>query len=307
MKKAIVSGANGFVGSWLVEKLVENDVHVTAVVKEGSEDTTSIDQLDNVNVVYCDLSNIKSLTETIEDRKFDCFYHLAWMSPGGAGRADYKIQLDNVRYACDVIHVAKKLDCKKVLLAGTVTEHLIEDINLLNPKAQNNIYGVCKHTARCLTLIESEKVAIECIWMQFSNLYGPRSINGNIVGYTISKLLNGYDAEFGPANQVYDLLYIEDLAYAAYLLGFTKTDRQDYYIGSGSPRLLKDYLLDIGRLLGRPEKILIGARDDDGTRYKKEWFDIEALKKTTGFEAKIDFSTGIDRTISWMKEFSNIK
>ena len=60
------------------------------------------------------------------------------------------------------------------------------------------------------------------MWMQFSNLYGPYSINGNIVGYTIKELLLGREATFGPANQIYDLLYIEDLVYAVARLLYRK-------------------------------------------------------------------------------------
>lgn len=67
--------------------------------------------------------------------------------------------------------------------------------------------------------ILTNRLNLEFVWMQFSNLYGPYSINGNIVGYTIKEILEGRNAIFGTAQQPYDLLYIEDLVYAAYLLG----------------------------------------------------------------------------------------
>lgn len=300
MKKAIITGANGFVGSWLVKTLSENMVHVTAIIRNESEDVSEISTCDNINIVYCDLSELNSLVSLISERDYDVFYHLAWVSAGGVGRADYNVQLNNVKYACDAVKVASILGCKKILFAGTVSEHLVDNVANLNAKAQNNVYAVCKHTTRCLVNIECEKYGINCVWMQFSNLFGPGSLNGNIVGYTIRELLAGHDATFGPATQLYDLLYIKDLVVAAFLLGKCDTKLKIYYIGSGMPMVLKDYLLEIGKLMGMQERIKIGVREDDGTRYSKDWFDINPLVKDTGYSPSSKFREGILETINWM-------
>lgn len=137
--------------------------------------------------------------------------------------------------------------------------------------------------------------------MQFSNLYGPYSINGNIVGYTIKEILEGRNAIFGTAQQPYDLLYIEDLVYAAYLLGEKDVKRTCYYLGSGNPKILKDYLIRIGELCGNPDAIKIGARADDGLKYDLEWFDASALIEDTGYMPRISFDQGVLNTINWMK------
>ena len=225
MKKAIVTGANGFVGYWLVRELQHHGVSVTAVIKDENENISALEEFPDVEIVYCDLSELLDLPARIPARDYDVFYHLAWVSAGGAGRANYAVQLNNVKYACDAVTAATVIGCKKILFAGTVTERIAENILNLSAKAVNNIYGVCKHMTHCLVDIESKRQGIEYLWMQFSNLYGPYSINGNIVGYTIKELLSGNEPTFGPSNQPYDLLYIEDLARAAYLLG-SRTTRQ---------------------------------------------------------------------------------
>lgn len=301
MKKAIVTGANGFVGYWLIKELQKNGVQVTAVIKDEFENISMFGEFSDVQIVYCDLSNIDSLTNKIIERDFDVFYHLAWISAGGPGRSDYAVQLLNVKYACDVVHVACTLGCKKILFAGTVTEKIAENILNLSAKAQNNIYGICKHLTHCLIDIECKKQNIDYVWMQFSNLYGPYSVNGNIVGYTIKELLNGNDALFGPAQQIYDLLYIEDLAYAVYLLGEKSTKRNCYYIGSGNIRTLAEYLKEIESICGLSGKVKIGARPDDGTRYEASWFDITPLVEDTDYTTKVQFVDGINQTINWMK------
>ena len=301
MKKAIVTGANGFVGYWLVRELQRHDVRVTAVIKDENENISMFREFPAVDVVYCDLSEFRSLPDRILDRDYDVMYHLAWVSAGGNGRADYSVQLDNVKYACDAVGAAAAIGCRRILFAGTVTERIAGNILNLSAKAVNNIYGVCKHMTHCLVDIESRRQGIDYVWMQFSNLFGPYSINGNIVGYTIKELLSGRDAGFGPADQPYDLLYIEDLAYAAYLLGDRQTTRNVYYVGSGNIRILSDYLKEIGRIMGAEERIRIGARPDDGTRYLAEWFDISPLIADTGYRTRFSFEEGVLKTIDWMK------
>lgn len=301
MKKAIVTGANGFVGYWLLRELHKNGVHVTAVIKDENENISMLSEFKNIDIVYCDLCQLDTLVDKVLTKDYDVMYHLAWVAAGGVGRADYNIQLNNVKYACDAVRVAKKLGCSKVLFAGTITEKIAENILNLSSKAVNNIYGICKHMSHCLVDVESRKMGIDYVWMQFSNLYGPYSINGNIVGYTIKELLQGNYAFFGPAQQPYDLLYIEDLAYAAYLLGEKPTRSHCYYLGSGDVRILSDYLKEIGAACGMEDKIKIGARPDDGTRYDANWFDITTLKEDTGYKPRISYLDGLQKTINWMK------
>ncbi|MBT9666107.1 NAD(P)-dependent oxidoreductase, partial [Parabacteroides distasonis] len=104
---------------------------------------------------------------------------------------------------------------------------------------------------------------------------------GNLVSYTLGELMAGKEAAFGPALQPYDFIYVDDLIEAVYRLGFKETNKPFYYIGSGNPRVLKDYLIRIGELV--------------------DMFDNSNLVSTIGEYASIDFDKGIDKTINWLK------
>ncbi|MDE6096950.1 MAG: NAD(P)-dependent oxidoreductase [Muribaculaceae bacterium] len=301
MKSAIVTGANGFVGYWLTKELSDNGCNVIAIVRDSSSDVSKLKSLNGVTIVYCPLSNLKNLPDKINKKGYDAFYHLAWTGAGGDTRADYDIQIRNAQYCCDAVYAAAHLECSSILLSGTVTENLVKNVLHKSMVAKNEIYGVCKQFAHYLSYIESQRFNIRHIWMQFANLFGPGSINGNIVGYTIEQILKGENACFGPANQYYDLLYVTDLAHAAYLLGKSSKTQGCYYIGSGTPRKLQSYLLEIGEVLGKPHLIKIGERQDDGTRYDESWFDISALKNETGYTPITTFEKGIIHTKEWMK------
>lgn len=77
MKKAIVTGSNGFVGSNVCKRLCADGVKVYAVVKDKNEKINNIEKLDGIEIVYCELDEIETLFDKISDRDVDVFYHFA--------------------------------------------------------------------------------------------------------------------------------------------------------------------------------------------------------------------------------------
>ena len=125
-------------------------------------------------------------------------------------------------------------------------------------------------------------------------------MTGNLVSYTLQEILSDKDATFGPAQQPYDFIYIDDLIEAIVRLGDAVNSRTTYFIGSGSPRPLHEYLSEIGSLSGRQERIKIGIRNDDGVRYDFSMFDTSPLRQDIGEYNTTPFGEGIKKTISWM-------
>ena len=94
---------------------------------------------------------------------------------------------------------------------------------------------------------------------------------------------------------------LEDLIEAVYRLGANETKKAFYYIGSGSPRILKNYLLRIGELVGYADKVGIGIRPDDGIKYSMDMFCNKDLVEAVGEYVSTDFDNGINKTIAWLK------
>ena len=117
---------------------------------------------------------------------------------------------------------------------------------------------------------------------------------GGNTGKTIENVLNAWNIR-------HDFIYVDDLIEAVYRLGFKETNKPFYYIGSGNPKVLKDYLIRIGELVGCADKVGIGVREDDGVKYTMDMFDNSNLVSTIGEYASIDFDKGINKTINWLK------
>lgn len=300
MKNVIVTGANGFIGSTLVNNLLKNGIKVVAIdISFAVPRILNCDQVVKLEVGLDDIERLKTL---IPAGEYDAMYHLAWAGVNGPFKADPSVQLNNIQLGINCAQLSKSIGVKKLLCAGTVAEQAVRSLPNLSQTSGGMMYGVAKHCAHLMLEDYCKNIGLQFVWMQFSNIYGVGNKTGNLVSYTLGELLKGNEATFGPAAQPYDFIYVDDLLEAVYRLGDSETKQACYYIGSGSPRILKEYLLEIGELAGMKEKIGIGIRPDDGIKYNFSMFDTTPLKEAIGDYVSIPFGEGIKKTINWLKE-----
>lgn len=295
MKRVIVTGANGFIGSSLISKLIKKNIEVIAV--DISFLNSKLPQCDLIKEIEVGLDDVEKLENNIPDNEYDIFYHFAWAGVNGAAKANPIVQLKNAEMAINCATVAKKVRCEKFLCAGTIAERATESLSNLKKTNGGMLYGVAKHATHLMLETYCKNIGLDFVWMQFSNIYGPENKTGNLVSYTIEELVKGNEATFGPALQPYDFIYVEDLIEAVMRIGENKTNKNCYFIGSGEPRILKEYLFEIGKLYGKEELIKVGLRPDDGIKYTLEMFDTSDLVNDIGNYVSKSFTDGIRYTL----------
>ena len=300
MKNVIVTGANGFLGSTLIKTLVASKIKVLAI--DVAFEPCHIPDSELVTKLETFITGVDDLTAKIPAGKYDAFYHFAWAGVNGVVKANPIAQIKNMEMAVICMAVCKQISCKKFLCAGTIAEQSVNSLPILDKTSGGMMYGVAKHCTHLVLDNYSKNIEQPFVWMQLSNIYGPGNMTGNLVSYTLSELLSGNDPCFGPANQPYDFVGVNDTIEAIKRLGEKNTPKNAYYIGSGTPRLLRDYLLAIGKALGCPERIRIGERPDDGIKYTLDMFDASDTKNDIGEYITKSFENGIVETIEWMKE-----
>lgn len=294
MKRIIVSGASGFIGSALVRRLEKEDVHIWALDKVFREGA-----LPESEKITClkDSSNIEELRELFDNADYDSFYNIAWQGVNGPDKTKYDIQIDNIMLALRYAELAKNVGCKKYLCAGTIAERAIESLKSLDKTSGGMMYSAAKKCGNILLETYCKNVGLNFIWMQFSNIYGPKNKTGNLISYTLDQLNKGEPAIFGPAQQPYDFLYVDELIEAVCRLGIQNTKENFYYIGSGKPRILEEYLRTVGEIYGRPDLIHIGERNDDGIKYSYEMMDNSKTVSDIGDYISDSFENHIKYTI----------
>ena len=295
MKAILVTGAGGFLGASLTARLLAGGLDVIAV----DQSTAALDHLHHsrLTLVRTDLE-APSWQNLLPDRDYGAFYHLAWRGVNGPEKADPYVQLSNLRLALRCADTAKALGCEKFLCAGTIAERAVESLPTLAQVSGGMMYSAAKQSCRLLLETRCKNIGLPFVWMQLSNAYGPGNKTGNLISYTLSQLRKKEPATFGPARQPYDFIFVRDLMEAMFRLGTMPTSRSAYFIGSGQPALLSDYLHVIGRLAGSPDLIRIGERPDDGIRYSWEMLDTSPLVRDIGPYVSGSFEDHIRETLT---------
>ncbi len=302
MKKVIVTGANGFVGSALVKELVKNDVEVLAMDMPGCNGNLPV--CDKVKFLPLALDNISSLKDLINDRDFDCFYHFAWAGSAGAARADTKLQLQNAQWSIECLRAAKEVGCQKFVAAGSIMEHetMAAAFAAGNKPGLGYIYGSGKLVAHTMAMSVAADIGIDLVWAEITNAYGVGELSPRMVNTTIRKVIKGEEPQFTAGTQNYDFVYIDDVAKAFYLIGKNGKPFNEYLIGSSNAKPLKEFLLEMKAAIAPDLNFIFGDIPFTGINLPLEKYDCSKTEKDTGFKAQISFGEGCRRTMEWLKQ-----
>ena len=112
--------------------------------------------------------------------------------------------------------------------------------------------------------------------------------------------------EFNPAEQIWDYIYVDDLANAFIALAANGKDQKCYTLGTGEGRLLRDYIYAIRDAIDTTLDIGIPEASDTDEYVMKLEADITDLVSDTGFVPEVSFEDGIRRTVEWAKEHMTI-
>lgn len=300
MKKAIVTGANGFVGSALIQELLANGVEVIALDREGCRQNLP----EGVIFLPCELSEIACLVDRPEVVDADVFYHFAWAGSAGPARADTALQLQNAQWTVDSLRTAKQLGCKKFICAGSIMEHetIAAGFAQGNKPGLGYIYGSGKLVAHTMCKSVAADIGIDLVWAKITNAYGVGELSPRFVNTTIRKILHGEPLQFTSGTQNYDFVYITDVAKAFYLIGEKGKPFCDYLIGSSHARPLKEFVLEMKHSLAPDREFIFGDIPFTGIDLPLTQFDCSQTEKDTGFRAEISFYDGVRMTMDWIKK-----
>ncbi len=299
--KAIVTGANGFVGSNLVKKLLSEGVEVLAVSLSFENSRLKPHKL--LKTLEMDVQDIKRLGEYVDAGECDLFYHFAWQGSAGAGRGDAELQVKNAMQTLMCLQEAANLGCKKFICAGSIMEY---ESNLV-VYAQGSkpglayIYGAGKTLAHELCKPVANSLGIDLVWAYITNAYGVGENSPRFINTTLCKIINGDPLEFTSGTQNYDFVYIDDVANAFYLLGLHGKANKGYVIGSGHAKPLREFVLELCQANAPDREPLFGNVPFTGVNVPLEVYSIHELESDCVFTAEVSFAEGTKRTLDWLR------
>ncbi len=298
MKRAIITGATGAVGTALVRELIEQNIEVLVLCREGSSRNCLIPEHPLVERKFCRLQELETL-ENDTGKEYDVFYHFAWEGTTGADRENMYLQNQNVRYALAAVETAARFGCKRFVGAGSQAEYGRVE-GLLRPDTPvfpEMGYGMAKLCAGLMTRSRAAQLNMEHIWVRILSVYGPNDGAGSMVMSTIAKLKANTPPALTKGEQLWDYLYSGDAAEALRLLGERGVNGKTYVLGSGKACPLKNYIECIRALVNPECSLNFGAVPYGEKQVMHLQADVSELTQDTGWRAKTDFSQGIARIL----------
>jgi nucleoside-diphosphate-sugar epimerase len=292
MKKIIITGATGMIGSSLVKHALEQDIEVLCIIRKDTNRFDNIPKSEKIKVVFSGLSEYASLYIS---EKYDVFFHLAWDKTFGSSRDDVDIQENNIRYSLDAVRLAHRLGCSVFVGAGSQAEYGIvsEPLRSDTPVNPQSGYGIAKYTAGKLSKLLCAQLGLRCNWLRILSVFGPLDGSHTLIMYTINELRADHSPEFTKCEQIWDYLYSDDAARAFLAVGNKGTDGMAYPLGSGDRRRLSEYLESLRDIVNPTGILQFGKKEYYPYQPMFLGADISELTADTGWKPEISFEKGI--------------
>jgi dTDP-glucose 4,6-dehydratase len=310
-KKVLVTGAGGFIGSHLAERLVELGAQVRALVHYnalGSWHWLEHSPLGReMEVVTGDITDRDSVRHAVEKREI--VFHLAaliaipysYQAPASYVRANVEGTL-NVLQACREAGVARLLHTSTSEVYGTAR---VVPIPESHPLQGQSPYSASKIAADKMAEAFYCSFQVPVVTVRPFNTFGPRQSARAIIPTIITQALAGETVRLGNLHPTRDLNYVANTvdgflraAVAEKVVGETIN------LGSGREISVGDLALLIGRLLNRPIQIFCEER-----RLRPQLSEVERLladntkaRTLLGWTPAVSLEDGLKRTIDWLRE-----
>lgn len=302
MKRAIVTGATGFVGRQLVKQLLHDQVPTVAVVRSGSSRISLLPESDNLKIVPCAMDHYEHLPELIDDSQGSTFFHLAWEGVYGPKRADITTQLRCIAGSSAAVVAAAAMGCNVFVGLGSIMEKesvAVAEADNATP-GMGYIYGEAKHMAHLVTKAEAARLGIVHVWPVLTNPYGEGDDSTRFINTTLKKIIHAEPLEFSAGTQRYDFIHIDDAVGGLIAVAERGKPFHSYMLGSGNAAPLRSFIEIIGQETAPGRELIFGSVPYTGVQLDESVFSIQALMADTGFVPRISFADGIRRTMKWL-------
>ena len=318
-KVILVTGADGFIGSHLVEKLIDNGHQVKAFVYYNSFnswgwlDSFPKDKLSKVEIFSGDVRDPNGVRTAMKD--CDIIFHLAALIaiPYSYHSPDSYVDT-NVKGTLNIIQAAKDLGIERVIVTSTSeiygTAQYVP-IDEKHPKQPQSPYSASKIGADCMADSFYRSFDMPISIVRPFNTYGPRQSARAIIPTIITQLLNGFtEIKLGDLTPTRDLLYVKDT-----VNGFIEIAKADNLIGhecniAANSEISMQKMADTLIELINPQAKIV--QEESRLRPEKSevfrlFGDNSKIIEHTNWKVEHTLEQGLQETIDWFSNKENLK
>ncbi len=326
MAKILITGGAGFIGYFLIKKLLEannSDITVIDNLSRGRVDTEFQQLLEHTNVRFINGDLTDPMLYTDLDRDYDYIYHLA----GVIGVKHVMQNPDKVLYVnalstLNIFEYAKKAkSLKKLFFSSTsevysgtmkhfgITVPTDEDVPLTiaDIKADRTSYALSKMYGESIGFIYGRKYGIPVTVGRYHNVYGPRMGFAHVIPEMFVKITKNDIIDVASPAHTRAFCFVDD-AIVLTILATESPDTINEIVNIGNSReevSIKDLVLKIAEVLNKA--ITINELPDTPGSPQRRCPDTTKIEKLTGYTPVFSLEEGIRRTYDWYKDKLNVR
>jgi NAD dependent epimerase/dehydratase len=313
-KRVLVTGADGFIGSHLVDALVDEACHVRAFVyynsfnRRGWLDTLSRDKLGRLEVVAGDVRDPRCVREAMNG--MDVVFHLAALVGIPFSYEAPRSYLDtNVGGTLNVLEAARELKTERLLITSTSEVYgtaRYVPIDEAHPFQGQSPYSASKIGADRLAEAFHRSFGVRLSIVRPFNTYGPRQSARAVIPTIITQLLAGItEVKLGSVTPSRDFNYVKDTVDGFLMIAESDaTIGEEINIASQTEISIGDLAATIIGIINPRAKVTV-----DEKRLRPENSEVMRLvgangklRALTGWKAQYDLSSGIAETVEWFRK-----
>ncbi len=307
MKRILVTGGAGFIGSHLVDALVKSGEEVRVLDNLSTGTKKNLNSIiHKIKFIHGDLRNLALIKKAVKG--IDCIFHLAAICSVEKSVDDPRETHEtNLTGTLNVLLAAKEAKVKRVILSssssvyGNREQMPLRETDFPNPESP---YGAAKLTGEFYARIFSHLYGLETVCLRYFNVYGPRqnphSRYANVIPLFISKILKGERPEIHwDGKQSRDFVFVADVVQSNLLaMQLTQVHGEVFNVGTHEVQSISKIFQLLKKMLRRNglEPIFQPKRRGD---VRKTLADIQHAAKKLKFIAKTKFEDGLKQTLQY--------
>ncbi len=331
VKKVLVTGGAGFIGSHLVDILLEEGCHVFILDDFSSGNLRNLkrwrsgDDFSDFGDTYrygygkrpkhrlieWDIS--KPLVSSpwlgsLEEGELDCIFHLAARRDVITSFKDpYDDAMRNYIGTVNVLELARKIKCNKVVFSSSYTIYKELDQNCINencPKDPISPYGLNKLASEKLLELYNDHYGMRNVAFRIFVSYGPRQVPGSIFSGVVLRFLDHAMKDekvkiYGDGEQTRDFIFVKDIARCLHA-GFTDDLEGIFNLGTGRETSINDLLDTVRSVTGKELKAnYVESRKGE---VRRAVADLTRQIEQMGCRASTSLEAGIKETYEWLNK-----
>jgi len=269
----VVTGGAGFIGSHLVESLLNDGTSELTVIdnlSRGRRSNIALFESDpRLRFIEGDIRDYDTVQRAM--RAADVVYHLAAQATvmGAARNIDYTFTT-NVAGTFNVLKAAATEGVRRVVFASSrevYGEPLALPVDEGHPLMSINSYGASKVAGEALCRAFSRECSLETRILRIANAFGPRDV-GRVIPYWIEQARAGNDLIVYGGDQILDFIWVADVVDAMRRAALVDVALPPINIASGTGTRILDLARRIGQLVGRTSEVkVVPRRSFEVTRF----------------------------------------